>query len=249
MIQCPNSKCNAENPTNAKFCRKCGSAVVPLNRYKQFLISGLQNLFVFNKNKAQQTFTLDVFSNISFQPLSVVHIRFVNRFVVFLCVLFSAFTIFITSSIGRSVIYNFDRYTMNYIDYVAKGCSIIAGICIIYILKWTYRKFQYKLNADYIEDSFCKGGIVRIAQKSRMGLFDRSKNKVLLSSKYSNIEYFDNEHLLLIKGKQKGLYSLTYKKIIIPVQYDSIAQFTNSVTTVTSQNVVFHYDIKGNKLR
>lgn len=82
-----------------------------------------------------------------------------------------------------------------------------------------------------------------------MGLFDKSKNKVLLSSKYSNIEYFDNAHLLLIKGKQKGLYSLTYKKIIIPVQYDSIAQFTNSVTTVTSQNVAFHYDIKGNKLR
>lgn len=248
MIQCPNPECNTENPADAKFCKKCGTAFTPSNN-KRLIISRLQNLFTFNKNKTQETFTLDVFRNISFHPVSVVHIRFVNRFVVFLCILFSAFAIFITSSIGRTVIYDFDRYARDYIDYVAKGCSIIVGICIIYILKWVYRKFQYKLNADYIEDSFCGDRIVRIAQKSRMGLFDKSKNKVLLSSMYSNIEHFDNEHLLLIKGKQKGLYSLIYKKIIIPVQYDSIAQFTNSVTTVTSQNVAFHYDIKGNKLR
>lgn len=249
MIQCPNSECNAENPTNAKFCRMCGMAFTTANKGKHLIVSKLQNLFAFNKNRIQETFTLDVFSNISFQPVSVVYIRFVNRFVVFLCVSFSAFTIFFMSNTGRSIIYDFDGYIMDYINYIIMGCAVIVTICIIYILKWTYRKFQYKLNTDYIEDSFCKDGIVRIAQKSRMGLFDKSKNKVLLSSKYSNIEYFDNTHLLLIKGKQKGLYSLTYKKIIIPVQYDSIAQFTNSVTTVTSQNVAFHYDIKGNKLR
>lgn len=163
MIQCPNPECNAENPANAKFCRMCGTTFTPFNRYKQLIFLGLQNLFAFNRGKTRETFTLDIFGNISFQPISVVHIRFVNRFVVFLCVLFSALTIFITSSIGRSVICDFDRYIMDYIDYVAKGCSIIAGICIIYILKWVYRKFQYKLNADYIEDSFCKDGIVRIA--------------------------------------------------------------------------------------
>lgn len=245
MIQCPNAKCNAENPANAKFCRKCGTAFAPLNRYKRLIIT----VFAFNKNKTLEAFTLDVFRNISFQPVSIVQIRFINRFVVFLCILFSSIIVFITSSIGGSIIYDFDRDIMDYIDDVAIGCSIIVAVCIIFIFKWQYRKFQYKLNADYIEDRFCGEEIVRIAKKSRMGLFNKSKNKVLLSSKYSNIEYFDNEHLLLIKSKQRGLYSLTYKKIIIPVQYDSIAKFINSVTTVTSQDIEYHYDVKGNKLR
>ena len=82
-----------------------------------------------------------------------------------------------------------------------------------------------------------------------MGLFDKSKNKVLLSSIYSNIEKFDNQHLLISKGNKKGLYSLTYRRIIIPVMYDSISQFANSVTSATVQGTEYHYDVKGNELR
>ena len=81
-----------------------------------------------------------------------------------------------------------------------------------------------------------------------MGLFDKSKNKVLLSSVYSNIEKFDKQHLLINKGNKKGLYSLTYHKIVVPVMYDSISQFVNSVTLATTQEIVCHYDVKGNKL-
>lgn len=110
-------------------------------------------------------------------------------------------------------------------------------------------ELRYKLNADYIEESFVDNGIVRIARKSRMGLFDKSKNKVLLSSTYSNIEKFNNQHLLISKGNKNGLYSFTYRRIIIPVLYDSIAQFTNSVTSATIQETEHHYDVKGNKLR
>ena len=82
-----------------------------------------------------------------------------------------------------------------------------------------------------------------------MGLFDRNKKKVLLSSTYSNIEKFDNQYLLISKGNKKGLYSLTYRKVIIPVMYDSISPFANSVTSATIQNAEHHYDVKGNKLR
>lgn len=107
----------------------------------------------------------------------------------------------------------------------------------------------YKLNADYIEESFINNEIVRIARKSRIGLFDKSKNKVLLSTIYSSIEKFNNQHLLISKGNKYGLYSLTYRRIIIPVLYDSINQFTNSVTSATTQGMEHHYDVKGNKLR
>ncbi len=82
-----------------------------------------------------------------------------------------------------------------------------------------------------------------------MGLFDRNKKKVLLSSTYSNIEKFDNQYLLISKGSKKGLYSLTYRRVIIPVSYDSISQFANSVTSATTQGTEHHYDVKGNKLR
>lgn len=160
MIQCPNPGCNAENPTNAKSCRKCGVAFTPLNRYRQLIISGLQNLFVFNRSKTRETFILDTFSNISFQSVSVVHIRFVSRFIVFLCVLFSVIAIFLTYSIGRSVIYDLDRYIMDYINYAAIGCSIIAGICIISILKWAYRKFQYNETRTIVVCSICRKQIL-----------------------------------------------------------------------------------------
>ena len=63
------------------------------------------------------------------------------------------------------------------------------------------------------------------------------------------IEKFDNQHLLLSKGNKKGLYSLTYRRIIIPVMYDSISQFTNSVTSATTQGIEYHYDVKGTELR
>lgn len=38
-IQCPNPECRADNPTGAKFCRKCGTAFTPTNRYKQMVKS------------------------------------------------------------------------------------------------------------------------------------------------------------------------------------------------------------------
>lgn len=115
--------------------------------------------------------------------------------------------------------------------------------------QWLIKKLRYKLNADYIEGNFINSEIVRIARKSRMGLFDKSKKKVLLPSIYSNIEKFDYRRLLISKGNKKGLYSLTYRRIIIPVMYDSISQFAHSVTSATVQGTEHHYDVKGNELR
>lgn len=253
-IQCPNPKCRADNPAGAKFCRKCGTAFTPTNRYKQMVKLFFNKIFTISNRSNAGMFTLDTFRNISFQPVSVVKIRFVNRFVVFLCVLFVALWFAtITGLIGdvlSQIDYWFYKEVFVYHQYIVElGCLAIAGLCALFILKWWIKKLRYKLNADYIEGSFVNSDIVRIARKSRMGLFDKSKNKVLLPSSYSNIEKFDNQHLLISKGNKKGLYSLTYCRIIIPVMYDSISSFANSVTSATVQGTEHHYDVKGNELR
>lgn len=253
-VQCPNPECRADNPAGAKFCRKCGTAFTPANRYTQMVKSFFNKIFTISNSSNAGMFTLDTFRNISFQPVSVVKIRFVNRFVVFICVLFVALWFATITGLTGNVLYEIDsRFYENvfvYHQYIVElGCLAIAGLCALFILKWLIKKLRYKLNADYIEGNFINSEIVRIARKSRMGLFDKSKNKVLLSSIYSNIEKFDNQHLLISKGNKKGLYSLTYRKIIVPVMYDSISQFVNSVTSATTQGTEHHYDVKGNELR
>ena len=253
-IQCPNPECRADNPAGAKFCRKCGTAFTPANRYKQMVKSFFNKIFTISNSSNAGMFTLDTFSNISFQPVSVVKIRFVNRFVVFLCVLFVALWFATITGLTGNVLYEinywFYKDVFVYLQYIVElGCLAIAGLCALFILKWLIKKLRYKLNADYIEGNFINSEIVRIARKSRMGLFDKRKKKVLLSSNYSNIEKFDNQHLLISKGNKKGLYSLTYRKIIVPVMYDSISHFTNSVTSAIVQGTEHHYDVKGNKLQ
>jgi hypothetical protein len=253
-IQCPNPECRADNPANAKFCRKCGTALTPANRYKQMVKSYFNKLFTISNSSNAGMFTLDTFRNISFQPVSVVKIRFDNQFVVFLCMLFVALWFAAITGLTGNVLYEIDSWFYEeifvYHQYIVElGCLAIAGLCALFILKWLIKKLRYKLNADYIEGNFINSEIVRIARKSRMGLFDKSKNKVLLPSSYSNIEKFDNQHLLISKGNKKGLYSLTYRRIIIPVMYDSISQFVNSVTSATTQGTEHHYDVKGNELR
>lgn len=253
-IQCTNPKCRADNPANAKFCRKCGTAFTSTNKYKQMIKSFASKIFIQNQNINARTFTLDTFRNISFQPVSVVKIRFVNRFVVFLCVLFVALWFATIAGLTGDVLYAIDHWFYEdvfiYNQYIVElGCLAIAGLCTLFIFKCWIKKLCYKLNADYIEESFINNEIVRIARKSRIGLFDKSKNKVLLSTIYSSIEKFNNQHLLISKGNKYGLYSLTYRRIIIPVLYDSINQFTNSVTSATTQGMEHHYDVKGNKLR
>lgn len=255
MKQCP--KCHADNPLDAKFCRKCGTAFTTTNRYKQIINSAIIRIFkVFKKSTVSSsgTFTLDTFRNISFQPVSVVKIRFVNRSILFLGLLFGSLGFAIEIGLIRHVSYMLDYlfypdFFVEYQNIFEFGCLAIVGLCAFFIVKSWIKKLRFKLNADYIESKFVNNGIVRIARKSRMGLFDKNKNRVLLSSNYSNIEIFDNQHLLIIKGKKKGLFSLTYRRIIIPVLYDSITQFANSVTSVKAQGIEHHYDVKGNKLQ
>lgn len=244
-------KCNTANPINAKFCRKCGTAFNPIDRYKQIVILWLCKVPTIKKNAVTTAFTLDTFKSIDFRPTSIVEIRFVNWFTVFMCVLFLGLSFFSISYEGNYLLYeilyrNIDWYDSSFVQAFFFG---VAAIFALLVLKSIYKKIRFKFNADYIESNFCGDEIVRIARKSRMGVFDKKKKKVLLPSKYSDVENFDDHHLMLSVGTKKGLYSLKYRRIIVPIKYESISKFVNSVTTVRFNGNDYHYDVKGNLLR
>lgn len=239
MKNCQNVECQAENPDNALFCRKCGTAFKQKNVVRKF-------------NTSDETFTLDTFKNISFYPVSVEKIRFVNRFVLFLFFLLICFLFLSIIGVIGDILMSIDWWL--YQDYCQNQnlieliCIVISCLMGIIILKYCVKKLRYKLNADYIENSFINDDIVRIAKKSQIGLFDKKKQMILLPSNFTSIEKFDNQHLLICKDNKKGLYSLTYRKIIIPILFDSISPFVNYTTSVVIQGRELHYDIRGNKL-
>lgn len=155
--KCINPECCADNPVNAKFCRKCGIAFTPADRYKQMISSAISKVFKTNA----EAFTLDTFRNIAFQPVSVVKICFVNRFVLFLCLLFAALWSATITGLTGEILSEIDRWFYKevfiYHQYIVElGCLVIAGLCTLFIVKWWIKKLRYKLNADYIENQLCQ---------------------------------------------------------------------------------------------
>lgn len=247
--QCINPSCLADNPDDAKFCRSCGYAFTPsfLRRISRFINK--------NNSSCDNKFTLDTFTNIEFKPKSISNIKFINRLNLFICIIFIIiFLLFINipSYYYREFDDAFDLDGLLYYhrDYLISIIFIIIILTFSVLLNNICHKIKYNLNADYIEEHFIDNQIVRIAKKSRLGLFNKKKKKVLILSNYTNIDKFDENHILLYKGDLKGLYSLTYNKIIVPTKFKSISYFTNAITTAISvDGVSYHFDVKGNKLK
>lgn len=125
---------------------------------------------------------------------------------------------------------------------------VFSFIISFFLLFAVIKKLIFSLNASYIEKSFT-GQLVRIAKQCRLGLFDTKSKSVRLYSRYDSIDKFDDNHLLLSRKGKKGVYSIARKKIIIPVLFDSISAFTNSVCAATGNGITVHYDVKGNRLQ
>lgn len=229
---CPNQTCRTENPSNAQYCRSCGTPI---------------------QNHATGDFTLDTFKGIQFMPVSVVKVLFFNNFLIVLWVLFFALAILASTITGKHILHDIademDIYWNSFPSFVRLISILLTVALSVSLLKSTYRKLMYKYAAEYIEQRFIEDNLVRIAKKSKMGLFDKQRKKVLLQPRYTNIEKFDAEHLIISVDKTQGLYSLPLRKIIVPVQCEHILPFSNCVTTVMIHGQECHYDVKGNKLR
>lgn len=106
-----------------------------------------------------------------------------------------------------------------------------------------------KEEADLIERKSDFTNVSRISKRKKIGLYDRYNGRIILEPNYDDIVFFDPEHYLLKKNNDKGLYSLTQKKIIIPVKYRFISQTNNySNVAVDFDNNESIYDFKGNNL-
>lgn len=250
-------KCKTFNPDSAKFCRICGA--------KLQLHIGAKILFYFNSlfyriiashspsidnTASTKEFTLDKFKSISLQPISIVNITFINKFLIFVVLLLASISIaFYNSSDLRYLIKDecgSDVYRAA--DLLMPFVNIL--ICILCsVLLWSFwKKFWFWLNADYIENRFI-GDLSRIAKNCKLGIFNVKNKRVVLASRYDNIEKFDTDHLLIQRKGKKGIFSIKKARIIIPVSYDSISSFSNSIATAKSGSIIVHYDILGNKLK
>ena len=232
---CPNQTCRTENPHNAQYCRTCGTPI---------------------QDHIVEDFTLNVFKDYKLTPVSVKKMPFVKKSSLVLLVLCVMSLIFLESNLGVSFAWEIadaiDVYYRNIIDLCEGICVLLIVLQLFLVLKSTLRWLNYSYEADFIEDlhtSNIRKDIVRIAKQSKMGLFDLSRKKVLLPSKYDNIEKFDDDNVIISIANVKGLYSLKYQKLIIPVQCDKINPFVNYVSSVMIHGQEFHYDVKGNKLR
>ena len=196
-------------------------------------------------------FTLDLYPNIHFVPTSIKKFRFIKGGEVFSWIVLPILLI-----VGCILFDSFEEEVLDFLHDEVESFIAIAFISVLFIalLLWGVCRgivhvvdmVKYKLNADYIEET--PSELVRVAKAGKLGLFDQSKNKLLLTSLFDKIEKFDSEHVLIGNNRFVGLYSIPSRKIIIPVECDTINPENNGVFVVTAFGTVRHYDVFGNIL-
>lgn len=264
MKRCPN---NHENPDNAKFCRICGynfdnSFRSQLKNYWNAFISFATRIFItmINESKTRLAnmgrssgFTPDMFPSINLSPCSVIKVDFqCKKGIVFMAVLI---VLFIALSFFEYQIRNIlaGMYAPSFVYYNAlpiAQCLLFVVFLFKFIpfIQRLWKWFRYKMNADYIEYSVFMNNLFRIAKKGKLGLFDKSKNKVTMGSQYDSITKFDGEHILIEKNGKKGLFSMKKMGLIVPIRFDRIDAFKNSIVKCHKGAESYYYDVNGNKM-
>lgn len=263
MKRCP--KCGTDNPLYAKFCRICGKGletskpsvyvhlVDAITRIYKEIAYSMEKIFA--KSTSEDMFTPDVFPSIQLSPKSICKIRFriLPRLIL---LMFSSiiFCLFVSFDYEIEHIIT-EMFGYNYYgrDLAIVGLRIILFLIMVlnvYLcIRQLWKFLKYHINVDYIEEHSFTGTMVRIAKKSKIGLFDNKSKKVCLSTIYSGITLFDDNHILLERDNKVGLYSIKLRKVIVPVKYKSIAPFHNYMTSANIGNKNDYYDIKGNRIR
>lgn len=272
MKKCPN---NHDNPDDAKFCRICGHSFDKpslwdiCDRYFNATFAKLKSILSQKATQkgscTQSTFTPDAFPSITFSPCSVANVNFEKSKGLKAIIVYAIIILFILVSqdfIVNTIIFKFcDTIGIYHYVHVCNeiytyGSYIVVMLCLILLIRKIiptckiYTKWLlYVLNADYIESRAFVNNYSRIAKNCKLGLFDKSSNCVMLRSCYDNITVHDKEYLLVEKNSKYGLYSLKKSSMIIPVRYNKISGFVNSIATCNLGSTIHHYDVNGNKLK
>ena len=212
------------NPPEAQYCRICRESL----------------------NNANESFTLDLFPDIHFVPVSIKKIKFLKGIEVFslivfpICIIAALLLFDGYRDIWEGVDDLPDVFILLFIASISSAIGTICGL-IHYI-----DGILYKSNADYIEETTFE--LVRIAKHRKLGLFNQKKRKLLLRPRYDRIDKFDSKHVLIGNQRFVGLYSIPCKKVIVPVQCDTISPVKDGVFEVSIAGGICHYDVYGNKL-
>ena len=229
-IKCPNQKCGAENPSNAKFCRVCGQPIIV----------------------DDEGYTLDLFPDIELTPVSLKPIRFVTimeKISYFMLPILIISLILICGDLKRDFIHEFRRDAHEITVSIGFVLVFIFAIVFIVGLRNCCKLIQYRINADYIEENIFIGETKRIAKRKKLGLFDTKKKRILLRTKYDKITTFDDQHLQLENNSKVGIYSIPLRKIIVPLQYEQVMIIKNGVLCGVKDSQLTHYDTRGNVLQ
>ena len=244
MKLCPD---NHENLDAANFCCVCGKP-----------ISTTQEKKTYPENKdanevSKCIFTPDSFPNIKLQPKSVYKISFGILPILFIAIVLFLLTVSFVNfrwTIFREL-KNYCGYSYAYIIY--DTIPIILSLLLLLfgtLLFWKcWKKIVYNINTSFIENDSFIDCHRRIAKAGMLGLFDARKHKVLLPSAFSIITIYNCDFLLIEKNRLQGMYSLKNKSMVIPVKYDRIENFENSIFTTIRGNERFYYDVNGNELK
>lgn len=265
MKKCPN---NHDNPNNAKYCRICGynfdnSFCGQFTNYWNTIVNFIIRVFntIVNESRVYFTsirystgFTPDMFPNISLAPCSVAKVDFKCKkggvFMIILVIMFILFTS-LSEQIGSLLLSTGMPIDYSYV--VAPGVAFILFLIFLFkffpFMQRVWKWFKYKMNADYIEQWAFMSYLYRIARKGKLGLFDKSKNDVTLRSQYDNLTKFDAEHILVEKKGKKGLFSTKKMRIIVPIRFERIEPFNNSIVKCHKGVEQFYYDVNGNKMK
>lgn len=262
MKRCPN---NHDNPDNAKFCRICGynfdksfnsqlryywnSFSLCMSGFKTKIINQIKGLF-----ENPSVFTPDMFPNIRLSPSSVEKVTFNCQkgvpFIIASILLFLLLTYF------KHEVYSLlDSLSVPYTISFYIVTSAIWLVCILFIiffipfLRRVWKFIAYKTCADYIESYAFVKSLYRIAKNGKLGLFDKNTNSVILGSRYTYIDKFDQDHILVEINEKKGLFSMKKRGMIVPIRFDRIDPFKNSIAKCTKGSDLFYYDVNGNKMK
>ena len=198
-------------------------------------------------------FTPDLYPTISLVPASAKRIRFVKGVEVF-SMIFMPLLLLVGFIVYDIFWQQIDPFIEEGLEdgsayFVIGVISLIIILLLIRCLKGLVHikdAFRYKLNVDYIEETNYE--LARVAKAGKLGLFNQTKNKLLLLPRYEKIEKFDSKHILIGNNRYIGLYSVPVKKVIIPVECDAISPEKDGIIEVTINGTKHHFDALGNRL-
>jgi len=96
-----------------------------------------------------------------------------------------------------------------------KNILVITGLLICFLASGQNAKEEYNYSKRI------SMGCKMVVKDNAFGILDK-EGELILPLEYEDIDFFSNGYVIVRKNKKNGLFSLSDKKIIIPIEYGDI---------------------------